>query len=82
MTAYFFDSSAIVKRYVPEVGSDWIRAIADPAADNLLIISRLTWVEVLSALARRNVYILSDQQSLHKRDRLPSFPTFVENSVH
>ena len=28
MTAYFFDTSALVKRYVVETGSDWVRAVA------------------------------------------------------
>jgi len=53
VNAYFLDSSALVKRYVPEMGSAWMQAIADAATGNLLIISRITWVEVLSALARR-----------------------------
>lgn len=53
VSAYFLDSSALVKRYVPETGSAWIQTIADAATGNLLIISRITWVEVLSALARR-----------------------------
>jgi hypothetical protein len=53
VNAYFLDSSALVKRYVPEMGTAWMQAIADAATGNLLIISRLTWVEVLSALARR-----------------------------
>ncbi len=53
VNAYFLDSSALVKRYVPETGSVWIQAIGDGATGNLLIISRITWVEVLSALARR-----------------------------
>lgn len=53
LNAYFLDSSALVKRYVPEIGSAWINALASPDTGNLLIISRITWVEVLSALARR-----------------------------
>lgn len=53
MSLYFLDSSALVKRYVTETGSDWIRALTDPAARNPVIIVRITWVEVLSALARR-----------------------------
>jgi predicted nucleic acid-binding protein len=33
MTSYFFDSSALVKRYVNELGSTWVRDItAIPAA--------------------------------------------------
>ena len=53
MTIYFLDSSALVKRYVAETGSAWIRDLADPGAHNPLIIARVTWIEVLSALARR-----------------------------
>lgn len=53
VNAYFLDSSALVKRYVPETGSAWVQSIANAATGNLLIIARITWVEVLSALARR-----------------------------
>ena len=53
MTAYFVDSSALVKRYVPETGSNWIRALSAPNPGDSLIIARITWVEVRSALARR-----------------------------
>ena len=53
MKAFFCDSSALVKRYVIEIGTPWIQAIAHPSAHNRLIIARITWVEVLSALARR-----------------------------
>ena len=53
MTIYFLDSSALVKRYLTETGSAWVSDLADPGAHNPLIIARITWVEVLSALARR-----------------------------
>jgi predicted nucleic acid-binding protein len=53
LTAYFLDSSALVKRYVPETGSAWIRALSAQETGNSLFIARITWVEVLSALARR-----------------------------
>ena len=53
MSLYFLDSSALVKRYVTETGSAWIKALSDPEKRNPLIIARITWVEVLSALARR-----------------------------
>ncbi len=53
VSVYFLDSSALVKRYVAETGSAWIQAITAPQARNKLIIARLTWVEVLSAFARR-----------------------------
>jgi predicted nucleic acid-binding protein len=49
----FLDSSALVKRYVAETGSGWIQSLAEPTAGHTLFIARITWVEVLSALARR-----------------------------
>ncbi len=64
VNAYFFDSSALVKRYIPETGSGWIQTLTDTRADNLLIIARVTWVEVLSALARRQ-----RERSLSSADR-------------
>ena len=53
MSIYFLDSSALAKRYVTEAGSGWIKELCDPVARNPIIIARITWVEVLSALARR-----------------------------
>jgi uncharacterized protein len=53
VNAYFLDTSALVKRYVPEIGTNWILSITDPATGNDLAIAQITPVEVLSALARR-----------------------------
>ncbi|NJL68920.1 MAG: type II toxin-antitoxin system VapC family toxin [Oscillatoriales cyanobacterium RU_3_3] len=53
VNAYFLDTSALVKRYVPELGSNWVQSITVPAGDNFIAISQITWVEVRSALARR-----------------------------
>jgi uncharacterized protein len=52
VTLLFLDSSALVKRYVDEVGSDWVRSITAPQANQRLFIARITWVEVLAAFAR------------------------------
>jgi hypothetical protein len=52
MTIYYLDSSAVVKRYVAEAGSEAIRAICTDA-ENTLFLSELTLVEVSSAFARR-----------------------------
>jgi predicted nucleic acid-binding protein len=38
---------------MPETGSTWIRALSASQTSNPLFIARITWVEVLSALARR-----------------------------
>ncbi|MBD2775745.1 type II toxin-antitoxin system VapC family toxin [Iningainema tapete] len=69
MTAYFLDSSALIKRYVPETGSAWIRAISALDSGNSLIIARITWVEVRSALARRQ-----REGSLTISDASPNYP--------
>ncbi len=50
---YFLDSSALIKRYVVEMGSPWIKTLTDSATGNSLLLVRITWVEVLSAFARR-----------------------------
>ncbi len=52
MTTYYLDSSAVVKRYVAEAGSDWVRALCQNA-HNTIFLAELTLVEVSSAFARR-----------------------------
>lgn len=60
---YFLDSSALVKRYVPETGSAWVQSIANTSVGNLIAIAQITWVEVLSALShRRREETLSDYE--------------------
>ncbi|KYC42008.1 nucleic acid-binding protein [Scytonema hofmannii PCC 7110] len=51
--AYFLDSSALLKRYVSETRTAWIQFLTAHSSSNLLVIARITWVEILSALARR-----------------------------
>jgi hypothetical protein len=53
MSAYVFDTSGIVKRYVWEAGTDWVRASTDPAAGHRIYVARITVVEVASAISRR-----------------------------
>lgn len=52
MAAYFFDSSAIAKRYHWEPGSAWIRAVCSPRQHHRLYLSRLAHVEVVAGLRR------------------------------
>jgi len=52
MAAYFFDSSALVKCYIVETGTDWTRGIAEEE-ENVVHVSSLTRVEIISALTRR-----------------------------
>lgn len=53
MSALFFDTSAVVKRYLQEVGSSWVRATTNPLAGGIIVIADLATVELLSLLARR-----------------------------
>ena len=53
MAAYFLDTSAVVKRYIQETGSAWVRALADPLAFHLIYLARITDVEATSAVIRR-----------------------------
>ena len=52
MPAYFFDSSALVKFYVNETGTVWVRSFTD-SEDNLMHVASLAKVETVSALTRR-----------------------------
>ena len=53
MSTYYLDTSAAVKLYVPEAGSQWLRDLL--AADQSLVVlsSHLLRIELRSALARR-----------------------------
>ncbi len=53
MAVYLFDSSALVKRYVIETGSAWVTGILAPAAGHVIRLARVTGVEVVAAIARR-----------------------------
>ena len=53
MSTYYLDTSALIKRYVTESGTDWVRSLTNEWAGHLLLTARVTIVEVYSALARR-----------------------------
>ena len=53
MAAFIFDASAIVKRYIQEIGTAWVHSLADPAASNELFLTRIGRVEVSAAIVRR-----------------------------
>src|SRR6266498_2910288 len=52
MPAYV-DTSALVKRYVAEVGSAWVRRLLAHPAQYVIYTAALSQVEVISALQRR-----------------------------
>ena len=55
MSAYFLDSSAVVKRYVAETGSAWTINLFKPSSKNIIYIAQITGVEVVSAISRRRL---------------------------
>lgn len=53
MQAVYFDTSALVKRYVEETGSQWVRGLITSSRNVAIFTSQLTIVESTSAFARR-----------------------------
>jgi len=53
MATFFLDSSAVVKLYVTERGSQWVRSLLDPDIHNEISVSVITGPEVISAITRR-----------------------------
>ena len=49
----FWDSSALVKRYVIEIGSLWVRSSIPGIPRGALFIAKITGPEVIAALARK-----------------------------
>lgn len=54
MTTLFMDSSALVKRYLTEMGSGWIVTLANPMTANSIIIAEISRVEIAAAFAARH----------------------------
>ncbi len=42
MAAYFLDSSAVMKRYVQETGTVWVRALTASGTGNFFYLARIT----------------------------------------
>jgi uncharacterized protein len=53
MPVYYFDTSALAKRYVVEVGSPWVQGICAQQSGQTIYTSVLTQPEIVSALQRR-----------------------------
>lgn len=53
MAVYFLDSSGIVKRYVTETGTAWVRRICAPSAGNDVYTAHVTGAEAAAAIMRR-----------------------------
>lgn len=53
MADYYFDTSGLVKRHVNETGSGWVRSLTQAKAGHTLYIARITAVEMVAAVTRR-----------------------------
>lgn len=53
MATYFFDSSALAKRYVNELGTAWVTGLLAATAGHQIYLARITGVEVIAAIRRR-----------------------------
>lgn len=71
MTPYYLDTSALIKHDVAESGSAWLDSAVFQADDVLTLTSRVTMVEVWSALARRRREASISAQ--HHADALDAF---------
>jgi len=77
MACLYFDSSALVKRYVQETGTAWIRGLTDPNAGHECVIATITAVELLAAFYLRTrvgsmTVIQAQQAEAAFRGELPS----------
>lgn len=50
---YFFDSSALVKRYLPEIGTAWVQSTIRNTSQTDLYIASVTGAEIMAAFARK-----------------------------
>jgi len=53
MAIYFLDASALIKRYVAETGTGWVRALCDPAAGHSIVIAQAAQVETVATVCRK-----------------------------
>ena len=67
MTDYYLDASALVKRYVDEIGSAWVRQLSDPRPGDTVFLAEITLAEVAAALAVKQR--MSGGITLVQRDR-------------
>jgi len=52
MSSYFFDTSALTKRYVVEPGHAWVSSLCVPRAGNSIIIAEITLTEAVTSMSR------------------------------
>jgi uncharacterized protein len=53
MAVYFVDSSALVKRYIHEIGSAWVLNLFNPTLNSEILMAAITSFEIVAAITRR-----------------------------
>jgi predicted nucleic acid-binding protein len=51
---FYLDASAVVKRYSPETGTAWVKALTAPAAGHTIVLGEITLAEVAAAVAAKH----------------------------
>jgi len=82
MSFYYFDASTLVKQYVTEPGSTWVRELlgrtdTDGKRGNTVCIAEVSVVEVAAALA-----ILARTNHIRLRDRDLAYRRFINDTAH
>ena len=54
MSVFYFDTSAIVKRYIVETGTAWIMALTHPDCGNLPVIAEIALAETAATIAAKH----------------------------
>lgn len=54
MSHFYLDTSALVKRYTPETGSTWVKALTNPMVGNTIILSEITLAETAAVFAAKH----------------------------
>ena len=75
MAVYFFDSSALVKRYIQETGSAWVQALCQQTPPEDLYIARIAGAEVISAILA-GVFALEEQSARNGGEKERSNESF------
>ncbi len=60
MAVHFLDSSALVKRYISEIGSAWVSGLFDPALGHEVFVAAVAGVEIVAAITRWSRESISD----------------------
>ena len=64
MSAYYFDSSALVKYYAQEIGTAWVSSLINARPANEIIIALATGAETVAAITRRkNTHTISTAEA-------------------